>query len=444
MNTLLQTNNNNTDDNDNNNDIIVVSKGMLEQIRNEKRKYDEINDFTELNNLSKKQKTECKIENEKLYSMTLKSNAGSVYTSTLTYITKIYIEQNKKINCLNLQVHNIDGKNEDEVKYRIPEEIEITIKYEGIDIICKNMKTSRDHGSPFGIVREHTLCLNCKSSDIIEKLIIKAYHDYNIYHDMTIHIYDVNANSWKRIGYVHKRKSETVIMDNNIKVDLLNDIDDFIKSKEDYEYFGQQYKRNYLFHGNPGTGKTSLVSVIATILKRNIYIINFSKEITDTALITSIANINNNDAILLLEDIDCVCRNRNEINASINFSTLLNILDGVNKPSGLITILTTNHIDKLDKALIRPGRIDKKIAFTTITNEQITKLLELYKIDISTNIINDLYKKSKSNNLTTSSLSEFLFRHRKCNTLNNDNILNYFVTYINEIIKPKKQLNMYT
>jgi chaperone BCS1 len=234
----------------------------------------------------------------------------------------------------------------------------------------------------------------------------------------------------------------------------LTDIDTFIASKEAYEKYGIPYRRNYLFHGKPGTGKTSLVNVIANRTKRPIYIISFSPAMTDESLFSAIKAMSNNiypysthESILLLEDVDCVFEARDDVGSSavinaeakqemkksgVSFSGLLNILNGVIETNGLITFLTTNHIAKLDKALVMPGRIDMMIKFDIISSQQVTDMLKLYDITLSQAVCAQLIKICTKNNLTPAMLSAFMFRHRQI-VLTDANYIKLFEEYLSEI-----------
>ena len=75
--------------------------------------------------------------------------------------------------------------------------------------------------------------------------------------------------------------------------------------------------------------------------------------------------------IVLLEDIDALNATTTERGSSkasqsglTNLSALLNVLDGVAAQEGMILIMTSNHLEALDEALVRPGRINKKVHFT--------------------------------------------------------------------------------
>lgn len=63
-----------------------------------------------------------------------------------------------------------------------------------------------------------------------------------------------------------------------------------------------------------------------------------------------------------------------ESNTGISLSGLLNAIDGVASHEGRVLVMTTNHPEKLDPALLRPGRVDMQIAFTLATKHQIREI----------------------------------------------------------------------
>jgi chaperone BCS1 len=86
------------------------------------------------------------------------------------------------------------------------------------------------------------------------------------------------------------------------------------------------------------------------------------------------------NSILLFEDIDAYFKGRSQINtkSKITFSGLLNSLDGALQLNGVLVILTTNHLENLDPALLRPGRIDlvKEIGFAG--REEVEEYLQMF------------------------------------------------------------------
>ncbi len=65
---------------------------------------------------------------------------------------------------------------------------------------------------------------------------------------------------------------------------------------------------------------------------------------------------------------------KSENPSTLTFSGLLNALDGLVSTDGVVTVMTTNHIDRLDPALIRAGRVDRRFEFRPPTREQISDL----------------------------------------------------------------------
>lgn len=134
---------------------------------------------------------------------------------------------------------------------------------------------------------------------------------------------------------------------------------------------GIPHGRGYLLHGEPGNGKTSLIKAIASHYDRCIYYLSLSDEkMTDASLFYLIGGIEAKYPILVLEDVDCLFQNNRDSKNKITMSGLLNSLDGLMSVNNLILFMTTNHIDRLDPALIRPGRIDKKFYIGNATQQQ--------------------------------------------------------------------------
>jgi len=139
---------------------------------------------------------------------------------------------------------------------------------------------------------------------------------------------------------------------------------------------GIPYRRSYLLYGPPGCGKSSIVKAIAGELNHDICVFSLSNKLTDDGL-TELFNTAPTNSVILLEDIDAVFKSRENEGAStretnlafegcsqsaLTFMGLLNALDGVaSAEDGQLVFMTTNYPDRLDPALIRPGRVDLKI-----------------------------------------------------------------------------------
>jgi ATP-dependent 26S proteasome regulatory subunit len=172
----------------------------------------------------------------------------------------------------------------------------------------------------------------------------------------------------------------------------------FINNKAWYDEKGIPYTLGLLLSGNPGTGKTSTIKCLANETKRHIFNINFNNDITKQQLEYLFFNeqivieggmegvcIPLDQRIYVFEDIDCqnnsesISRTSDGMQTSqIDLSFLLNLLDGVLELPGRIIIMTSNHPEQLDHALIRPGRIDIVANYTNCTNETIVQMIEFF------------------------------------------------------------------
>lgn len=147
-----------------------------------------------------------------------------------------------------------------------------------------------------------------------------------------------------------------------------------------YDNFGLPYKRSYLFHGVPGSGKTSLITALAGKLKRNVCFLSaHHPQFSDDAMKRAMERLPSR-AFLIMEDIDSLFNQRKSMNdqSPLTFTGLLNCLDGIGHASGQIVIMTTNYIDRLDEALIRAGRADMWVEFTCATKWQLGELFKWF------------------------------------------------------------------
>lgn len=195
-------------------------------------------------------------------------------------------------------------------------------------------------------------------------------------------------DGWNYVEGYAPRLLESVVLEPGEKEHLLEDIAQFRKSKRRYQRLGIPYHRGYLFYGPPGTGKTSLVSALAAHFGLSIYTANLT-EFTDRSLMSGVNQVPAN-SVLLFEDIDSMRNSQSRAgstgetdskqNASspsgVTLSGLLNVLDGFYAPTGVLFVMTTNHMEKLDQALLRPGRIDYRLYLGNASDRQ---KLELYR-----------------------------------------------------------------
>jgi chaperone BCS1 len=214
-----------------------------------------------------------------------------------------------------------------------------------------------------------------------------------------LYIYD---DGWDYVEGYSPRGLASVVLQPGEKEGLLKDLAQFRGSKQRYEELGVPYHRGYLFYGPPGTGKTSLVSALAAHFGLSIYFINLA-EFNDRSLMGAVNQVPAN-SVLLFEDIDCmrgsqsregldqgtgksgtamVSTKENTSTNGITLSGLLNVLDGFHAPNGVLLVMTTNHVEKLDPALLRPGRIDYKLFLGKASDEQKVELYRRFFPDAS-------------------------------------------------------------
>lgn len=166
------------------------------------------------------------------------------------------------------------------------------------------------------------------------------------------------------------------MLDTGLSDSILTDVSKFLGNEKWYNDRGIPWRRGYLLHGNPGSGKTSYIQALAGHFNYDISILNLGDRcLTDDRLAHLLVNLPSR-SILLLEDIDAAFKNRDETDPryvgleSLTLSGILNALDGVGSAEERIVFMTTNYPERLDAALIRPGRVDLKVEVADASDAQ--------------------------------------------------------------------------
>jgi chaperone BCS1 len=191
----------------------------------------------------------------------------------------------------------------------------------------------------------------------------------------TISRWNIKNQYWQREQRAKARSLSSVVLPEATMEDLIRDVDEFTSEETAawYSEHGIPYKGSYLFYGVPGAGKTSLIQALAGKYCLNLcYLSPTHPDLTDDSLKNAFVRATPN-SIIVLEDVDALFgpRRQNKVEkCPLTFSGLLNALDGVGPGGGAIVVLTSNHRELLDPALLRPGRVDKHVHFGHATSEQ--------------------------------------------------------------------------
>lgn len=184
---------------------------------------------------------------------------------------------------------------------------------------------------------------------------------------------------WTRRDDLPPRSLESVVLPAGQMSRIRGDLVRFLASEADYVRRGQPWHRGYLLEGPPGGGKTSIVRALAAHFGLDLWYAPLGDLAKDVNLLNLIAEVRPR-SILLLEDVDVfhATRDRDDTAQGVSMAGLLNALDGVATPHGLISVLTTNVQDVLDPALLRPGRIDLREHIGMADTDQLIQLWALF------------------------------------------------------------------
>lgn len=230
------------------------------------------------------------------------------------------------------------------------------------------------------VVRDYLPFILEKAQEIRDNnRVVKLYTRDCPYNDDDYNSYNGGggAGIWGAINLDHPATFDKLAMEPEMKRAVIEDLDRFVRRREYYRKVGKAWKRGYLLYGPPGTGKSSLIAAMANYLKFDVYDLELTSLYSNSELRRILISTSNR-SIIVIEDIDCSVEMHDrqqgqnvgyEPSTKLTLSGLLNFIDGLWSSCGdeRIIVFTTNYKEKLDPALLRPGRMDMHIHMSYCT-----------------------------------------------------------------------------
>lgn len=168
---------------------------------------------------------------------------------------------------------------------------------------------------------------------------------------------------WRSVPFTHPSTLETIAMDSDLKNRVKSDLESFLRSKLYYHRLGRVWKRSYLLYGPSGTGKSSFVAAMAKFLSYDVYDVDLLRVSDDTDLKLLLLQTTSK-SIIVIEDLDRFMAEKGS--TALSLSGVLNFMDGIVNSccsDEKVMVFTMNHKERIDLAILRPGRIDVHIHF---------------------------------------------------------------------------------
>ncbi|KAE8668640.1 hypothetical protein F3Y22_tig00112289pilonHSYRG00093 [Hibiscus syriacus] len=252
---------------------------------------------------------------------------------------------------------------------------------------------------------------------------------------------DSRGHPWESVPFKHPSTFDTLAIDPDNKREIMDDLKDFADGQSFYHKTGRAWKRGYLLYGPPGTGKSSMIAAMANYLSYDIFDLELT-EVHNNSELRKLLMKTSSKSIIVIEDIDCSVNltNRKEkknksndletrhvsgvedgVNSTVTLSGLLNFTDGLWSCCGSerIFVFTTNHVEKLDPALLRSGRVDKHVYMSYCSYPTLKIQLKNYlgydETDLDSDVLNQLVDVVSKAEMTPADISEILIKKQSCN-----------------------------
>ena len=309
---------------------------------------------------------------------------------------------NEGVNNCNVPVHAAQSPMpKDRVVALVPAPGRHIVRYGGHWLLFTRERTDNPKGGSgmsFDFRESWTIVGLRRSRKAILNLINEARELAEPKERTVVRVFNARSNYWDECGCVSTRSIESVPLPGQLQNELLGDLKAFLGRREWYEHRGIPWRRGYLLSGVPGSGKTSLIRAMASELGMGLAVLRLGDDSIDDAGLASLMNSSTagTNNIVVIEDIDSLwCeREKKEAGKNVTFSGLLNAIDGAGSADGRVMIITTNRPDVLDSALIRAGRVDRRVDFGPATIEQASALYRRWFPDASREAVSRFAAKS--------------------------------------------------
>lgn len=225
----------------------------------------------------------------------------------------------------------------------------------------------------------------------------------------------LRGGTWKLIGRSNKRAVSTFVTVDDAAERLIEDSRAFLAAETEYARFGMAFKRNILIIGCPGSGKSSLVHILASALDFDVAYMHVTPDLNEREICNGVSQLTEK-TLLVLEDVDVICSAAaaGSAAAAASIAVLTSVLDGVLHRHGLITIMTSAVPDALDTVLVRRGRVDYTCNLQLPNRAQIQKIVATLRPECKGDeeLIEAISDRVESRRLSSASVAHFLFLHR--------------------------------